>query len=306
MQELFTTGPTGMKLDAYIYAPSGNLVYNNTSHTFETPLNANWATYFIALTETSGSYFGNFTVAITTAGLYPYSVRVRAGVSAANTDAVYASGTVAWDGQEENGAPSTEGYVTTRAFIKVQNGWTDTTFDARIDQMLPAITEAINKFLRRRVNAAVRTETRNGQGTDWIRVYNPPINAITSITFDNNGYNPQTVVGSNFVFDTDQNVGLIRFKPTASPKYGFEDGFQNIQVIYNGGFAAIPVDIQSAAALVCLKLMEMSDVDRLVDIKLEGSRKVKYNQTYIDSDLEISVFAEALALLLPYQLARCF
>lgn len=304
--ELFTSGQSGLTLDAYVFAPSGDLIFRNDTNVFETPIAGNWSHYFVALTETSGSYYGNFPVAITQAGIYPYSVRVRAGVSAANTDGVYASGTVAWDGQEENGAPSTEGYITTRAYIKTQNGWTDSTYDARIDQLLPVLTEGINRFLRRRVNAATRTEVRNGQGTDFLRVYNPPINAITSITFDYNGYSPQTVVGSNFVYDTDKNVGMVKFRPTASPKYGFSEGFQNISIIYSGGFASIPYDIQSAAALITRKILEMSDEERLIIEKTEGSRKVKYDQTYIAGGIELPVFAEAKQLLMPYVLTRCF
>lgn len=306
MQELFTTGVAGLTLDAYVYAPSADLIYRTDTHVFETPISGNWSYYFISLTETSGSYYGNFPTAVTQSGVYPYTVRVRSGGSSANTDAIYASGSVFWDGQEENGAPLTEGNVTNRSFIKTQNGWTDSSYDSRIDQLLPVITESINKFLRRRVNASNRIEVRNGQGKDWIRVYNPPVNAITSITFDFNGFSPKVVTGSNFVYDTDQNVGMVKFKTTANPQYGFADGFQNIQIQYNGGFAAIPYDIQSAAALVVRKIMEMSDEERLVVEKVEGSRKVKYDQTYISGGIELPVFAEAKQLLLPYQLVRCF
>jgi hypothetical protein len=170
------------------------------------------------------------------------------------------------------------------------------------------LTEAINKFLRRRVNAATRTEVRNGQGTDWIRVYNPPVNAVTSVTFDFNGYTPVEVAGSNFVYDTDNNGGRIKMKVTAQPRYYFGEGFQNVQIVYNGGFAAIPYDIQAAAALITRKLLEMSDDERLVVEKVEGSRKVKYDQAYgsiVSGGFAGEIFNEVRALLLPYVLVRC-
>jgi hypothetical protein len=306
-QELFTSGVTSLVLDAYVYAASGDQIFNNTTGLFETPVVGSWVNYRIPMVESAGSYHADFPVAITASGNYPYVVRTRAGALAADSDTIYASGYVSWTGTAQNTiAPTSEGYITTRDYIKMQNGWLDSTYDARIDQLLPVLTEGINKYLRRRVNSATRTEVRNGQGTNYIRVYNPPINSITSIVFDYQGYNPTTVAGSNFAFDTDQNVGLVMFKATASPKYGFDDGFQNILITYNGGFSTVPADIQSAAALITRKILEMSDEERLVVEKVEGSRKVKYDQTYISGGIELPVFAEAKQLLLPYMLVRCF
>lgn len=301
-KELSTNGPSGLTLYAVLHdASDPTRVWRTDTHVYETASSANWASYRIDLTETdaSGIYSADMPGQIAAAGTYPYDVRLLSG-SADPADPIYAAGTVEWDGSAEATVSTS---VTTRARVKVFNQWDDTTHDAFIDARLPSVTRAISKFLRRSVVAEDFDEVRNGRGTDWVRVYNPPVNDLTSITFDYNGQNPTTVTTASFVWDAE--TGVVKFKPTASIRYSFAEGFQNLRILYNGGWESVPEDVQDAAALIIRKLAEFGDDERLVTEKAEGSRKIKYDTVGGGISLDGPLFAEARELLLPYRLVRC-
>lgn len=298
--ELNTTGPSGLHLDAYVYDDQER-VWRTDTHVFEDAQTGNWTHYAIAMSESAaGQYTADFPSQVTALNEYVYVVRVRLGVNAAVSDGVYASGTVDWQGT----ASGT--YLTNRGFVKLLNGWGDGTYDGRIDELLPVVTSSINTFCGRSLIAGDHAEVRNGQGTDWIRVWNPPINSVATVVFNYNGSNPATVNSDQFVWDSE--MGVIKFKPTATVQYGFGVGFQNVQINYNGGYNPVPSDVQAAAALLIRNLIEMGDDNRLVTEKQEGNRRQRYGEMYgqvLAGQLGGPLFVGIGQLLQPYVDRRC-
>ena len=92
-------GTTGSTLYAVVRNATGS-VWNTAGAAFEAYSGANWTDYDVALTEqgSSGYYAGTFPAGITSAGVYPVEVRLRAGGSPAVTDTVVGTGVVEWDG----------------------------------------------------------------------------------------------------------------------------------------------------------------------------------------------------------------
>lgn len=93
--ELVFDWPTGATVYALLFNSSGQM-YNGS--TFETPEDANWATYDIALTEagTTGIYRGDMPAVA--AGTYGLLFRLRAGGAPAVTDVPVGGGGIEWGG----------------------------------------------------------------------------------------------------------------------------------------------------------------------------------------------------------------
>jgi hypothetical protein len=106
MNELLATAATGSTLYVLLLNATGQ-VYNGS--TFETPANANWSTYDVAMTEagTTGIYRASMpTVA---EGAYSWLVYHQSGASPAVGDAVIGSGAIRWTGTaEETVSPSAQ------------------------------------------------------------------------------------------------------------------------------------------------------------------------------------------------------
>jgi hypothetical protein len=294
-KELFTTGVTGLILDAYVYNDAAQIA-NNTDHVWETPSTGNWSKYVIALTENAGDYTADFPSWITTSGAYAYAVRERIGGSAADSDPIYATGEVLW------GGATSDCQFVDLAYVKTQNqiATGDTTNDAQITQMIPAICRGIDKYLKRKVCPTAYEEVRNGRGTNFIRVWNPPIISLDSITFNLDDSQETEVDGANFKYDE---TGIVMYKPSVASQYYFEKGFSNIQVSYTGGWITTPDPIKQAAALVIKQLLVLSDPNSLITSKRVGNVQISYSDVY-EGQFDDPIFATAKALLDPYRLIR--
>ena len=117
----------------------------------------------------------------------------------------------------------------------------DTTVD-NIDDMLERLitskTEAITKYIGfNQILAADYTEYQDGDGTNILFPYNTPINSITTIhdsiewTYD-----------ADDLIDSDY-YKLVDKRRIVMKNYVFNKGVHNIKVVYNAGFADIPVDL---------------------------------------------------------------
>lgn len=73
-------------------------IYNTTTTSFETPIDANWGQYDIAMSESENTEIYRGTMPAVFAGAYDYVVRKQAGASPSITDLAIAAGHVEWDG----------------------------------------------------------------------------------------------------------------------------------------------------------------------------------------------------------------
>ena len=76
-------------------------VYNTSSEDFETPQDANWASYVISLTESENTEFYRGDMPGVGGGIYSYVVREQEGGSPAVTDPHVGWGQIHWDGSVE-------------------------------------------------------------------------------------------------------------------------------------------------------------------------------------------------------------
>lgn len=130
-----------------------------------------------------------------------------------------------------------------------------TAHDALITSLSTMISAAVDKYLRRTVEAATITETHSGTGKDRIRVLSPPIRTLTTVhSSQNQTWDASTLVAANLLL-TDEGAGVIYRKPQLNPELWpldkpiFPQGTLNIRIVYDGGFAAVPEDLKLAAMM---------------------------------------------------------
>jgi len=132
------------------------------------------------------------------------------------------------------------------------------TYDAKLSFLLGAVQEEMEDYTGRKFDTATFTEYHDGWGTDTFLVRNPPIGSITSIqVLSQPGDNPQAVQSSLYTYNALR--GQVRIQPSstrrfpydsfgmpnmAGPQYGqypnFTRGFQNLKIVYVGGYGSSP------------------------------------------------------------------
>jgi hypothetical protein len=108
------------------------------------------------------------------------------------------------------------------------------TFDALLDAIILAVSQRFELAANRKLFTATRTEIHSG-GTPRIYVKNPPITAITSITYAGNYdfANGSLLAASEYVLDPSDDKNVIY------STYGcFIGGKDCLKVIYVGGYVS--------------------------------------------------------------------
>jgi hypothetical protein len=98
-RELQAFGPIGAAAYGLLFHDGFGLVWNNTSHAFETPAAANWASYALPFTEQGGTgiFFGDMPAGLAR-GTYAYIVRKQLGTTPVPTDGWLDQGSIEWSG----------------------------------------------------------------------------------------------------------------------------------------------------------------------------------------------------------------
>jgi uncharacterized phiE125 gp8 family phage protein len=241
--------------DTNVYAVIRNAaaqVYQTTTQTFVTFVDANYANYDVALTEqgtSSGYYVGDFPTSITTAGTYYVVAYQRAGASPAISDTVLGTGEIVWDGSAEVATPSGDGLISL-AYAKQFMKLTVSTYDDLLDDLIAAASDAVQSYARRRFAVANYAEYYNGDGTRSLLLKRYPVVALTQVTL--NPYDDSEVIdGDEYIVD--KPTGEIRPKLNSTGTSYFPCGFQTVLVEYSAG-AAVPADVQAATAMVVANL----------------------------------------------------
>jgi len=142
---------------------------------------------------------------------------------------------------------------------------------ALVDALITMATEQIERYCRRTFAAADYTdEKHDGNGWRSIFVKNPPLNSLTDVDIVESDFSSDstTTTYAATKFDTKAATGEIRFKPGSFLSSGrgvFSEGFQNIQITYNGGFASVPQGIQLACAEMVIQMFDPSEATDLIE-----------------------------------------
>jgi len=124
-----------------------------------------------------------------------------------------------------------------------------------IDALISAASEYIEEQLcyRKFLAADYTDEKQDGNGWDSIFVKNIPLNSIVDIdliTYNAVTGDTETTTYGTAKFSSNTKTGEIRFKPDVQLETAkiFPEGFQNIHISYNGGYASVPQPIQMLCA----------------------------------------------------------
>lgn len=171
--------------------------------------------------------------------------------------------------------------LTTKENIKLLLGISDTSKDALLDYLITQADVIIENYLDRKIEQATYTEFYSGSGTERLFLNNYPVTSITSIHLDNRGYfgdGPDSFAadtllteGSDYVLNKDdasetavsRSGEVFRIKGIWDRPHirkrgqlcsAPASGKGNIKVVYVGGFAVVPKDLEHCANRVVVSI----------------------------------------------------
>lgn len=173
--------------------------------------------------------------------------------------------------------------LTTAATIKTLLGFSDTSLDAVLAILIPQADEMIKGYLQREIEQATYTEYYSGSGNQVIVLNQTPVQSITSVNEDRDGYFGDgtdafpaaslLVEGTDYVLRKDDATATevsksgilyrigkawprpsVRLQGQLASAPGL--GLGNIKVVYVAGWATVPSDIQFAANKLVTSMLQ--------------------------------------------------
>lgn len=156
----------------------------------------------------------------------------------------------------------------------------DNTDDALLTRLLDSSAELLERSCNRTFAATIYTETRDGNGQNFMVFANRPITAVGSVSVDGQAVPQSTSTASGgWVLASPWKIAL-------RGAYAFTEGVQNVTVTYTAGFATIPADLTQACCL--LTSLAYKERDRMgIDAKTVGGENISFTK----DDLPPSVLA---------------
>lgn len=171
--------------------------------------------------------------------------------------------------------------LTSKENVKLLLGISGTDQDTLLDYLIAEADVIIEGYLGRRIEQETFTEYYSGTGDDRLWLHNTPVASITSIHQDNGGYFGQgsdafaaatlLTEGSDYVLERDDasetepsasgcvfRIGGIWNRPQVRRRGQLcsepGSGKGNIKVVYVGGFAVVPKDLEFCANRLVVQL----------------------------------------------------
>lgn len=149
------------------------------------------------------------------------------------------------------------GDLTTLANLKAWiPGLTGTSDDLALSRLISATSAQFNAYLSRSLLTASYTESYDGKDTASMILANFPITAVSSLSIDGIPIpaaplpTPTGPQPAGYVF-TAKMLSLVGGGYPFGASYRFTRGYQNVQVAYTAGLAAVPFDIEQACIEYC-------------------------------------------------------
>lgn len=158
--------------------------------------------------------------------------------------------------------------LTTLSSVKSYLGITGSDEDTLLNTFITQATAVINKYCLRTLEAAAYTEYYEGNGRPELVLRQYPINSLTSIHVDDDGYYAQgsgafgsgdlLTEGVDYTYRSGSGIvyRIGSVWPARTFKSGSDlvgqriPGYGNIKVIYNGGYSTVPDDLALAANML--------------------------------------------------------
>jgi len=120
-------------------------------------------------------------------------------------------------------------------FLKLQAGNAD---EALLSRLITASSIFAQSWCNRQFASQSFSETRDGTGSNRMVFGNPPVSAVTSVVIDGWSIPIGDAVSAPGYYFTPRRLMLNGYR--------FSVGLGNVELSYEGGFAAIPDDIEQA------------------------------------------------------------
>lgn len=209
--------------------------------------------------------------------------------------------------------------------VKAMLGITTTTQDAQITALLPAADTCAKNYMQRQIEKNTYTQYLSGNNRQEIVLPETPVLSVTSLQVNNSGYFGQNASfpfdssttlteGTEWVLDRDQPDGssksgilyrigttwpimyqlnsLNQLTPYQGPAWG------NIKVVYVGGYAEVPSDIQYAVSAI---VMFMIRTGKFGGMMLASEKLGDYAYAMIMNPLYLSQVGSILEILGRYR-----
>lgn len=194
------------------------------------------------------------------------------------------------------------------AEYKVWSGISGTSQDALLTVLVDAVSMEVRRWCDRNTTngfeSMSRTERYDGNDEQTIQLMEWPVTAVTSVTVYTAGGDSDVLDTDTYRFDGDSGVlsridpRLARFPVTAfgtvnstfSVQPWFERGFNNIEVIYTGGYATIPADLKMA----CYRLTDLAYAARGRNMGIQSESLGGYSYTNMDPAKTTAIKAELI------------
>ena len=182
------------------------------------------------------------------------------------------------------------------AEYKVWAGITGTAQDALLTVLVDAVSMEVRRWCDRNLSngfeSASRTERYDGTGEQTIQLMEWPVASITSVTIYTAGGDTEVLDADTYRVNGDSGV-LSRIDPvlarfptnafgtiesTFSVQPWFPAGFDNIEVVYTGGYSPIPADLKMA----CYRLTDLAYSARGRNYGLQSESLGGYSYTNAD------------------------
>lgn len=147
--------------------------------------------------------------------------------------------------------------LTTLANVKAFKNIAGTEHDAELARLIPMADALIARYCGRTFEAASVTEYHSTRAAiPRLALARPPVTAITSIHDDpDRQYGSGTLLtpGTDYVLE-DPEAGIVAFD-----QYTVLGGINNLKVVYDGGYATIPADLEQAAIEIVWLTRDLGD-----------------------------------------------
>lgn len=167
-----------------------------------------------------------------------------------------------WEDDVQAGSTASTGpYLTTRDNYKLALGVTDTAKDARIDQLLPAVTAAGESYCGRPLIGVTKTEYLDGANSPVLTLASFPITSLSLYhsTAVPRVYDSTTLLvdGTNYYVDLDTGIirrldGSLFYAAGASSINGWGahlSGAPTVKAVSVLGYSSIPADLELGAII---------------------------------------------------------
>lgn len=189
--------------------------------------------------------------------------------------------------------------IITTAQYKTYAGITGTAQDAQLNVIIPALQDELEIATGRKFDAAAFVERIDGADSPTLGVRNYPINSVASVTLINRAGTVVTTYASTG-YKIEGSTGLISrqcggfwggsdyYAPLQNPLVferapEFPDGWRNIEVSYNGGYA--DVDMPPSLKLLMYDLTTTTLANAGVDQSMESEHLGHYSYKRGNGDI---------------------